>query len=166
MIIFEKQIKFIIFTVMLLIAIQSNASSLNASAAAYITPPLSIAEITPLQFGNIILGHKSSDSVTMGHNGNMSSTANLALFNGSRSAGQFMITGEPFSTVSIQFNDFSDLVSSGNTMKLRGFTTPDRHPTLDENGTINISIGARIIINPNQATGTYQGSYPITVSYQ
>ena len=141
------------------------ADNIDGDAVVNIKPALTIVEVSPLHFGNITLGHKGSDSITMGHNGNMSSTANMALFNGSRSTGQFAITGEPYSTVSIKFNDFSDLESFQNTIKLRAFTTPNRHPTLSENGTVIISIGAKLIINPHQASGTYQGGYPITIDY-
>lgn len=152
---------------MINLIIQSSfANTIIGNSSVNIESALSITEILPLNFGEIILGHQGSDAITMGNSGQMSSVAQLATFNGSRTSGRFLITGTPNSTVNIQFNNFVNLLHQGNTLKLRAFTTEDRTPELNENGEVTINIGAKIIINPSQATGMYIGAYPITVSYQ
>lgn len=140
--------------------------SANGTSSVNIVNPITVSEISPLSFGEIILADRGSNTIIMGNNGQLSSTAAAAQYNGSKTTGEFLITGSPHAMVFIQFNNSNDLNRGPHSIKLRGFTTENRKPVLNENGNVVINVGARIIINPNQPSGNYTGSYPITVSYQ
>jgi hypothetical protein len=63
--------------------------------------------------------------------------------------------------------DGSVVMSSGaNQMSLRTFTSNPSGTGFMSGGSLQISVGATLVVNANQARGNYSGSIPVTVQYQ
>ena len=80
--------------------------------------------------------------------------------------GRGRVTGEPLRVVRIDLpRSVSMAAPDGGTAELTAFSTDlSERPTLDANGELSFSFGARLVIR-NASGGTYRGHIPITVDY-
>jgi hypothetical protein len=63
--------------------------------------------------------------------------------------------------------DGSVVMSSGaNQMSLRTFTSNPSGTGIMSGGSLQISVGATLVVNANQPRGNYSGSIPVTIQYQ
>lgn len=81
-------------------------------------------------------------------------------------AGQFSITGQPNTNVTITLPSSITITgSNGGAMTVNNFTKFPTSNAFDSLGNLTLKIGANLGIASNQTAGTYTGSYQITVSY-
>jgi hypothetical protein len=100
----------------------------------------------------------SSGGVTL-----LSSTVGAAMFtntdNGAKVSNAAVIISLPA--------DGSVVMSSGaNQMSLRTFTSNPSGTGFMSGGSMQISVGATLVVNANQPRGAYSGSIPLTIQYQ
>lgn len=80
--------------------------------------------------------------------------------------GRGRVTGEPLREIRIDLPQSVPMTApDGGTAELTGFTTdlPSR-PTLDANGELTFSFGARLVLRSGRG-GNYRGRIPISVDY-
>lgn len=133
---------------------------------------LNMSQITQLNFGAI--ERLTGNAVVRinpqtGVRTIISGASGINLINSPAStAGQFSISGEPNVNISVSLP--SSITLSGNkggTMIVNNFTgSPSgTATTLDAAGNRTLLVGADLTIGTNQTTGTYTGTYVITVNY-
>lgn len=143
------------------------ALTTSGSATAVIAAPIIINEISQMSFGKFAAG-VTSGTVTLSAAASTNRTFSgvSVLANPTPSAGIFTVSGVSGATYSISLPSSITLFSGGNTMTVDTFTSnPNSTGTLT-GGTQTLYIGARLNVGALQATGTYIGTYTVTVVYQ
>jgi hypothetical protein len=139
--------------------------ALAASAASAQT----ITGVTGLSFGSFLAG--SGGTVVVGAGGARTQSGSVLLVGQGAgvAAAQFSVLGTANATYSISLPlDNTVVLSDGNghTMTVNSFvSSPAATGTLSGGGNQVIRIGATLIVGPNQAPGSYAGSFNLTVNY-
>jgi hypothetical protein len=141
-----------------------NEVSASAEAAATIVAPITIEKSVDLNFGNIAAG-AAAGTVVLGTDGQRTATnVILPSVQGTVSAAEFSVTGLAGSLYSIKLPGTISISSGSASMSVNNFTE-NASKTL-ANGRETFQVGATLNLDANQATGTYQGSFEVTVDYQ
>lgn len=123
-----------------------------------------------LSFGAFTAGSGGTVTVTPG--GARMKTGSVILVNqaGTASAAQFTITGTPSAVFVITLPaDGTTFLTDGasGSMALNSFvSSPSGTGVLSGGGTQTINVGATLSVGNLQATGSYSGSFNVTVNYQ
>lgn len=123
-----------------------------------------------LSFGAFTAG--SGGTITVAPGGARMKTGSVILVNqaGTASAAQFTISGTPSAAFTISLpGDGIVFLSDGasGSMALNGFTSsPSVTGVLSGGGTQTINVGATLSVGNLQGTGSYSGSFNVTVNYQ
>lgn len=129
--------------------------------------PLAIEIWTDLNFAKLALTGRSGGSAEVGAAGGGKQTSGeLVDLGGVPITGRGRITGVPLREVRIDLPGQVDMTTpEGGRARLTGFTTdlPPR-PTLNANGELEFSFGARLVIEGARG-GKYRGRIPISVDY-
>lgn len=145
----------------------------EATTSLTVVSGLSVAKVADITFGEITAGE---DQVTLTPDGNTD-----GLYTGGTTAGQFTVTGNDGAVVSVDAASFSDVTLTetvGGTATL-GFTpqvftstnvadeltSGDADFTLDGTGGATLYIGGTVTVPTGTLTGTYEGTYTLSVSY-
>ena len=143
------------------------AANTTGTANATIIAPITITANLTLEFGQIVTGTGVSvvRITPAGVRSLVSGDASLA--GGTNRAATFDITGEPSTTYAITLPAGSaTLTSGGDTMTVDTWTSnPTPTGTLSGGGTETISVGADLNVGASQASGSYTGTYTMTVDY-
>jgi len=133
-------------------------------ASATILPAITVVENTALDFGQI--GATSAGgAVVISTAGAVSGPAAYS-FSGSPTVGSFTVTGYPNTAVTIAFSSGNIVSGPGAAMPLESFThDAGVSPSLNGGGNLTFVVGATLAVNANQATGSYSGTYSVTVNY-
>lgn len=138
-------------------------AALNAFAAASLT----LSNPQQLAFGKFAAG--SGGTVTIHPNGSRSRGGSVVLLpSAGGSVAQFSITGEPGSTyaVTLPANGTVVLASGQSTMAVNGFSSfPQATGQFGLGGSQTLSVGATLSVGPNQAPGSYSGSFNVSIDY-
>lgn len=133
---------------------------------------LNMNQVTQLNFGSIerLTGNAVVRiNAQTGARTIVSGASGINLINSpTPTAGQFSITGEPNANISISLPSSATLSgNNGGTMTVNNFTrSPSGSETsLDSSGNRTLLVGANLNIGTNQITGTYTGTYVVTVNY-
>lgn len=165
----------VIFSGLLLVILSiSNVKAQNnpiasdiASASATIIQPISIEKIDgkDLHFGNIIAS-ASGGTVLIATDGTPTLTGVSApSIPGTRQAAEFNVTGMAGTTYAITLPE-SIVVSSGsNQMTVDNFVSNPNGTGILNGGSQVVKVGATLNVGASQATGTYNGSFQVTVVY-
>ncbi len=145
---------------------QSNSATGTASATARIVTPIAIVKTADLNFGDVVAGG-SAGTVVVTTAGVRSATGGATLANGtSVAAAAFTVSGQGSSTYSITLPASASVISGANTMTVNTFTSsPNGTGVLTAGGTQPLTVGATLNVGASQATGTYTGTFPVTVAY-
>ena len=92
-------------------------------------------------------------------------SVNVDLLGGFPAAAAFDVTGEGASTYSITLPSSATLSSGANTMTVDTFNhDAGATPTLS-GGSDTFNVGATLNVGATQASGTYSGTFSVTVNY-
>jgi uncharacterized protein DUF4402 len=81
-------------------------------------------------------------------------------------AAAFTVSGQGSATYAITLPASATVTSGANTMTVNGFTSnPAGTGTLSGAGSQNLLVGATLNVGASQATGTYSGTFDVTVTY-
>jgi hypothetical protein len=123
-----------------------------------------------LEFGRFVAN--SGGTVTIGPTGLRSRTGGVVLLN-SPSAGQASFTvgrsggsGSEAVIISLPANGSIRLNSGADSMAVNGFVSNPATLTSVPAGGTTLSVGATLTVAPNQAPGTYSGTFPLTVNFE
>lgn len=150
----------------------SGTTSVNLPITLTFWNSLKVNETTPLFFG--VLNINSGASVVRlnaqtGTRSIVSGSGNVVLVSAPAStAGRFKISGEPNVQVSVVLPASISLTgSNGGTMTVNNFTgyPSSTQLTLDASGDTYLNVGADLNIGNSQMSGTYNGTYSVTINY-
>lgn len=138
----------------------SEAADATGTATASVVAPIAITQAANLSFGTIA-PTGTAGTVTIATGGARTST-NVDLFtSGAGSAGQFNVTGEGTSTFSTTIPGIN-LVSGSDTMAA---TFTNDAPSALTGGAATINVGGELAVGAAQPTGSYTGTFTVTVAY-
>ena len=131
--------------------------------------PMGIGGSTqPLAFGSVVAASGGSVTVAVNPLGRSGSGGVVLLPSGSWSAASFSVTGDPSATYAITLpaNGVVALTSGANSMAVDNFTSsPAATGQLGGGGSQTLMVGATLSVAGNQASGSYSGSFTLTVNY-
>ena len=129
--------------------------------------PLSIEIWSDLNFSKLALTGRSGGSAELAATGGGKQiSGEMVDLGGIPVTGHGKISGGRLREVRIELPDRVDMVTpDGGHAELAGFTTDlPRHPTLDANGELEFSFGARLVVRGERG-GNYRGRILISVEY-
>jgi len=144
---------------------QAYADSANFGASANILEALQLVKNTDLSFATIVPDSASSGTVTVSPAGARTCPAPLTC-SGVVSAADFSISGASGATYTLGLPSSADISDGTNTMLVDNFTSSLGGPTGTLTGGAGaFQLGATLNVGAAQATGTYTGTFTVTVDY-
>lgn len=140
------------------------AISVNGTAVAVIKAAITANAGDQMNFGTINAA-ATAGTVVLSTAGVRSSS--LTMY-GTSTAGTFSVTAEPSTALTITFPATATLTGTpSGTMTIGSFThsSVPASDTTDGTGTLALNVGATLNVGANQPSGTYQGTYAVTLSY-
>lgn len=141
----------------------AGAATITGNATVLIQNTIGTSQTQQMNFGTVS-PTANSGVVTLSPAG-VASSSTLGTY-GTGAAGKFNIVAQPATLMQISFSNGT--VSNGSeSMTLDNFTytsTPASNTT-DASGNLALSVGANLNVGANQPSGTYNGTYTVTVSY-
>lgn len=118
-----------------------------------------------LDFGRFVAG--SGGTVTLHADGRRTSTGGVILLN-SPSTGQAEFNTAPGTTTTMLLppNGSTRLSSGAGSMAVNDFASRSTARPSSPAGSATLSVGATLVVAPNQAPGNYSGSFSLIVNYQ
>lgn len=141
----------------------ANAATITGNATVLIQNTIGTSQTQQMNFGTVS-PTATSGVVTLTPAG-VASSSTLGTY-GNGAAGKFNIVAQPSTPLQISFSNGT--VSNGSdSMTLDTFTSTSvpASNTTDGSGNLALSVGANLNVGANQASGTYNGTYTVTVSY-
>jgi len=166
----KKIVKFLAIATVMLgfssgIFAQTTAS---ASASAVIIAPLSITQSANLHFGVIWRG-TTAGVVTVTPANARSSIGGVTLsgLSPANTAAEFTITGEPTKAITITLPTTDVTITDGtNNMIVNNFQSTPAAGTYTLTGaSTTLNVGADLNVGANQPSGTYTGTFNVSVNY-
>lgn len=144
---------------------QSSSATATANVTAEIVAAIAISKTTDMNFGKVVAGG-TSGTVVLSTAGVRSATGGTKLGNaGSTAAGAFSVTGESGATYSVTLPASRTISSGANNMTVDTFTSnPSGTGTLT-GGSQSLAVGATLNVGASQVSGTYTGTFDVTVAY-
>lgn len=142
------------------------AGALTAASVSW-AAAIAISNTQALGFGKFVAG--SGGTVTVSPAGGRSASGGVVLVpSGPGAAAQFIVSGDANVSyaISLPGNGVVVLTSSANSMAVNNFTSsPSSTGTLGAGGSQTLSVGATLSVGSNQASGSYSGTFDVTVNY-
>jgi len=143
------------------------SATATSNATARIVSPITIVKDVDMSFGNIV-SSLTAGTVVLAPSSAGSRTGStgvtLPTVTGTVTASKFTVGGEAGLTYAISLPSSTTLSSGGDSMTLDAFTTD--LPTGGIIGTSNIFfVGATLNVKSGQATGSYTGTFSVSVNY-
>ena len=142
------------------------ASVSTASASANVITPMTIAEDTPLHFGDVSVGAGGGDVILAPGGGRLVTGDAEAVTGGANTAGQFTITGVAGKMYTLTYPAAAVDISGGTGIMDVDTFTDDSAGTIPGGGTETFNVGATLTIGGSQPAGLYSNTYTLTVNYQ
>jgi spore coat protein U-like protein len=138
----------------------------SANASATIVTAISLSKTSDLNFGNVVASG-STGTVVLTAGGARSVTGGASLGNtGSTAAASFTVSGQASATYSITLPSSTTITSGGNSMTVNTFSSsPSGTGALSGGGSQTLNVGATLQVGASQATGSYTGTFDVTVAY-
>ena len=145
---------------------QSNSASTSANSTARVVTPISIAKTADMNFGDVVAGG-SAGTVALTPAGVRSATGGATLGNaGGVAAAAFTVSGQGSATYAITLPASTTVTSGGNSMTVDTFASnPSGTGALSAGGSQALTCGATLNVGASQASGTYTGTFNVTVTY-
>jgi hypothetical protein len=86
------------------------------------------------------------------------------IFRGRPTPGAFNARGMPNHPTNVSFSSGNLVTGPGPAMRLGAFTN-NAAPVFDSAARLSFTVGATLVINPNQTPGQYTGTYAVTVNF-
>lgn len=143
------------------------AQAADGTANAKVITALTLISSTDLEFGQLSVG-ASGGSLVIATDDSRTQTGDVVLEGGTYNAGVWAVTGEASTAYDITLPASATLSSGGSSMTVDTFTSDKagETSTLDGTGADTFKVGATLTVAGSQATGTYTGTYTVTVAYQ
>lgn len=148
-----------------------SSTSLSGSAQASILTPLAIVPIDALSFGQLTRP-TAAGTVVLDPSGTITTTGGVVTSTAiaqtaTRGPGTFAIVGEAGRLFSIDLPTVAILRQGTRNMRVSAFRSNwTSGAVFSATRTFALSVGATLNVGANQTTGTYTGTYAVTVTYQ
>ena len=153
------------------LASSASTSVAGGTVGAQITAPLTLSAVNSMQFGSFVQP-TASGTVVMTPQGTITTTGGMAGLTAiaqpvARGAAGFKVTGAAGMNFILTGVAQVTLAKGAARMTLGQFTTDSflSAGTVGTSGTYTFNIGGTLSVTAGQATGTYTGTFPITVTY-
>ena len=167
---FMKTLKRFSVVAVIILAFSASAfaqASATSNASATIVAPISIANNTEMNFGNVAVG-ATAGTVILATDGSRTTGGGVTLptTTGTVTAAQFTVTGQANFTYSITLPAAATTISSGaNNMTVDTWTSnPNSTGDLGAGGSQVLLIGATLNVLASQPSGAYTSATPFTVT--
>ena len=167
-----------LFTVLVTItsAPAAFAQTAASDARAITIGPLSVVKTADLRYGNILSGPSNGTVFIDTRNGNISATGGATLAGGTVSRANFIVYGGPNQVIQVSIPGSMNVTHANGTDSMllnqmaigngnRNFGTFVRG-LLGTLGIYNLTVGGRLRVNASQNSGTYTGTFNMTVVYE
>ena len=142
------------------------AADVSADAGAKIVAPLQIQNSTALYFGTIAPSLTANDTVIVSPAGAKNCGAELTCLTDDHTAAAFQVSGEAGTAYTIELpNSITISNGAGGEMIVNDFTGSKANGQL-VSGQDDLTVGGKLGVAANQATGEYTGTFVVAVSYQ
>jgi hypothetical protein len=144
------------------------AATATSNASAEVITPISISNTADLRFGKF--SALTGGTVIISAAGVRSATGAVVLSStNAGGAASFDVTGDPNATYAITLPNSATLthsVDNTKTMTIDTFTSnPSGTGTLSAGGSQALSVGATLTVGNAQTTGSYSGTFDVSVEY-
>lgn len=167
----KQIIKFLAIAVVMLAfvgTVQAQTATATSNAAAVIIAPLSITNTAGLHFGTIMRS-AALGTVSIATDGTRTSTGGVTLsaLAPLHSVATFDLEGESGNDVVITLPASTTISNGTQTMLVDNFVSnPDDANPVTLGGTPTVlSVGATLNVAANQASGTYTGTFDVSINY-
>lgn len=150
-------------------AMAQSSASANANATATIITPITLVNNADLRFGEVVAS-TAVGTVVISSAGAKSTTGGVTALSGlPHGAAQFSVGGGANRTFSITIPT-TDVtitkITSTETMTVNAFTSDlGTSSTLSAGGAATLNVGGTLNVGASQVTGSYTGSFSVTVAY-
>lgn len=148
---------------------KASAATVNAQVNANNIKPLIIAKVQDLDLGSITLGPGvwSNVTVSLSQAGILSCANANVTCSGAPTAAQYNVQGSKQQAVQISAPNVTLVNQSDSTQTLTLVTDAPASILLANSGSpgSNFSIGGSVTVNSSTASGTYAGTFNVTVDY-
>jgi outer membrane receptor for monomeric catechols len=153
-------------------AYAQSTSTVDTTGTTTILRPVTIEQTSALAFGTIVRPTSGSSTIAIGTGADTASkTGSAVLLRGPTSRARYTLRGEGGETVSVSMPTSFNMTKVGAADTLGVALT--RNPsgtvllgsTLGNEGTATLDVGGSFTINDATATGSYTGTFPVSVSY-
>ena len=148
-----------------MIAGAASAQEAQSDAGALIVAPLQIANQAALYFGTIAPSITDADTVIVSAAGAKTCGAALTCLSDDHTAAAFLVTGDPDRAYTIELPSSIEIASGDNSMIVDNFAGSQASGTLTA-GEDSFTVGGRLNVGANQASGEYTGAFTVAVNYQ
>lgn len=154
-----------------LVSSNAVADGATGQSDALMIVPLTVEQITILNFGGIVSG--PAGTVTIPLDGTVSSTGGIQLMNPpTKTFGIFLVKGDPNRAFNYSTDSTVTLNGPGGA-SMAAFLLPSHagsviltsHTNLDASGEMLVGVAAELTVLANQVPGSYAGAYTIVVDY-
>jgi len=127
---------------------------------------IGISNTRGLVFGELVAGATSGTAVVTPA-GSRTLTGGVTTGNsGGITSASFTVTGIPLFTFAITLPGSTSITAGGNSMTVNTFTsTPSGTGQLSVLGSQALTVGATLVVGASQASGSYSGTFSVTVVY-
>lgn len=148
---------------------QQNTATTTANVGARIVTAISISKDVDMDFGDVVTGGTIGTVVlSAAASPTRTPTGGTTLGNNTTvAAGAFTVSGQAASTYAITLPSSPVTITTGaDDMTVDTFTsTPSGTGVLNGGGTQALYVGATLHVGANQVSGTYTGTFDVTVTY-
>jgi Domain of unknown function (DUF4402) len=144
-----------------------NSATTSANATARIIAPITLVKTADLNFGDVVPSGVAG-TVTVTPAAVRTAAGGASLGNGAAvTAAAFTVGGQGSATYAITLPAAAVTLTAGaNTMTVDTFTSnPSGTGLLSGGGSQTLNVGANLNVGAAQATGTYSGTFSVTVAY-
>lgn len=147
-------------------AMAQNQASAQADATATIIAPITLTNTADLQFGNVVAS-TAAGTIVVDTAGGRTWTAGATGISGLPvSAAAFTVGGGANRTFTITLPASTTITNGAENMTVDTFTSSlGASSVLDGSGAAALAVGGTLTVNANQATGSYSGTFSVTVAY-
>jgi spore coat protein U-like protein len=152
----------------LALAVPARAAGTTGTANAVTLRPLSILNITELDFGTNVIGTTAGTVVINPTNDARTTTGGAAPAGGTPNAAKFITYGGPLQSVDVNRGPLPVLSRAGGGATINVTQLTLNGPTsrfLSAAGLLDLRVGGTLAIGANQLAGDYSGTFQIIVTY-
>lgn len=142
------------------------AADATGNATAVVLAPLAITAGAAMDFGDVAAVTGATSTVVLTSAG-ATSSGDGATTGGTPAAGAFSVTGDDTLTYDITLPTSTTLTGgSGPDITVNTFTDSAGGSSTTSGGTDSFTVGATLNLADGQGSGTYAGTYTVTIDYQ